>query len=311
LKVRDFGEFGLIEKLNQILPINDKDVIVGYGDDCACVKLDNTLLLFTVDIQVENVHFLKDRIDPTDLGWKLSTSNVSDIVSCGGRPRWALISLALPKDLDYDFIKGIYEGIKQAQDYYGFFTIGGNVSSSSQVMVDMSMVGQTDRFVGRSGAKVGDFVYVSSELGLSKAGLELILMNKNFYEDFEERLIKRHYRPTARLDLLDSVLQANSCIDISDGLVSDLWHISKKSQVKIVIEQEYLKVHPDLELFCNKYGKNPYDYILYSGEEYQLALTSNKEMDLMKIGYVEEGEGVYIKSKSQIVKLDEKGFRHF
>jgi thiamine-monophosphate kinase len=311
MKVNQLGEFGLIDKLNKILPINDKDVVVGYGDDCACVKVDDTLLLFTIDIQIEGSHFIKNKIDPKDLGWKLSTSNVSDVVSCGGKPRWALLSLGLPKDLDYDFIQKVYEGIKEAQEYYKFFTIGGNVSASNQIMIDMAIVGQTDKFVGRDSAKVGDFLYISSEIGLSKAGLELILMNKSDYEDFEKRVIKRHYRPVARIDLIETVKQANSCIDISDGLVADLWHISEKSNVKIVIQKDKLPIHPDLALFCKKYNKNPYEYILYSGEEYQLALTSNKELNLIKIGYVEEGIGVYLKTEKETKLLDKDGFKHF
>lgn len=311
MKIENLGEFGLIDKLNHILPIDDKDVIVGYGDDCACVKVGNDLLLFTVDIQVEGSHFIKEKINPKDLGWKLSTSNVSDIVSCGGKPRWALVSLALPKDLDYEFIKGVYEGIKEAQDYYGFFTIGGNVSSSKQLMIDMSMVGQTDIFVGRDKARVGDFVYISSNLGLSKAGLELILMDKDSYEDFEKKLIEKHYRPKARIDLLENVKKSSSCIDISDGLVSDLGHVSKRSKVKIVIEKEKLPIDNNLKIFCQKYNKDPYQYILYGGEEYELALTSDKELDLIKIGYIEEGEGVYLKTQGKLEKLDDKGFRHF
>lgn len=311
MKVNQLGEFGLIDRLNRILPIDDKDVIVGYGDDCACVKLDSTLLLFTIDIQVEGSHFLKEKINPKDLGWKLSTSNVSDIVSCGGNPRWALLSLGLPKDLEYGFIEGVYQGIREAQDYYGFFTIGGNVSACNQVMIDMAMVGQTDRFVGRFGAKPGDYLYISSYLGLSKSGLELILMDKKEYEDFEKRLINKHYRPIARVDLVETVKQANSCIDISDGLVADLWHIVEKSNVKIVIEKEKLPIHPDLELYCKKYNKNLYDYILYSGEEYQLALTSAKELGLIKVGYVEEGNGVYLKEKSDLKLLEKTGFQHF
>ncbi|WP_028950409.1 thiamine-phosphate kinase [Sulfurihydrogenibium subterraneum] len=311
MKIQELGEFGLIDKLNRILPINDQDVIVGYGDDCACVKVGSEFLLFTVDIQVEGSHFLKEKINPKDLGWKLSTSNVSDIVSCGGKPRWALISLALPKDLNYEFIKGVYEGIKEAQDYYGFFTIGGNVSSSKQLMIDMSMVGQTDRFIGRDKAKAGEYVYISSNLGLSKAGLELILMNKDSYEEFEKQLIQKHYKPKARIDLLEKVKLSSSCIDVSDSLVSDLRHISEKSKVKIVIEKEKLPIDERLKMFCQKYNKDPYEYIFYSGEEYELALTSDKDLDLIKIGYVEEGEGVYLKTQGKVQKLDNRGFRHF
>ncbi len=310
-RINQIGEFGLIERLNRILPIYDKDVLVGYGDDCACVNINGKLFLFTVDIQVENSHFLKDKIKPEDLGWKLATSNVSDVVACGGLPRWALLSLALPKDLEYSFIEKVYLGIKEAQDYYGFYTIGGNCSSSNQIMIDMTMVGEAEKFISRSTAKPDQKIYLSGNLGCSKAGLELILMDKKEYEDFEIALINKHYRPKARIDLIEKIKQASACIDISDGLTSDLIHISKKSNVKIIIEKEKLKIDENLKKFCLKYGKNPLDYILTSGEEYEVALISEKDLDLMEIGYTEEGFGVFLKEGDKIVELNKKSFDHF
>jgi thiamine-monophosphate kinase len=310
-RINQIGEFELIERLNKILPIHDKDVLVGYGDDCACVNINGKLILFTVDIQVENSHFLKGKIKPEDLGWKLATSNVSDVVACGGLPRWALLSLTLPKDLEYSFIEKVYLGIKEAQDYYGFYTIGGNCSSSNQIMIDMVMVGETDKFISRSTAKPNQKIYLSGNLGCSKAGLELILMDKKEYGDFEIALINKHYRPKARIDLIEKIKQASACIDISDGLTSDLSHISKKSNVKIIIEKEKLKVDENLKKFCLKYGKDPLDYILTSGEEYEVALISEKDLDLIEIGYTEEGFGVFLKEGDRIIELNKKSFDHF
>ena len=91
------AEFEIIKKLTSILSISDKDVLIGFGDDCACVNVNGKKLLFTADIQVENRHFVRNKINPIDLGWKLVSVNVSDIVACGGIPRWGLISIAVPK----------------------------------------------------------------------------------------------------------------------------------------------------------------------------------------------------------------------
>lgn len=307
MDVKDIGEFGLIDRLTKILPIKDENVVVGYGDDCACVKVGNNLLLLTIDIQVENVHFMKEKIDPIDLGWKLSTSNVSDIVACGGKPRWALVSLGLPKDTDIDFIEKIYLGIKEAQEYYGFYTIGGNCSSSKEIVIDMALIGESDTFVSRNGAKPNQYVYLSGPLGCSRAGLELLLMDKIEYEDFEKELIKKHTKPIARVDLIDIIKQSSACIDISDGLSSDLYHVSKQSNVKIVLEKEKLPIDENLKKFCIKYNRNLLDYILTSGEEYQVALISDKELPLFKIGYTEEGFGLYLDSEP----IKERGFNHF
>ncbi len=311
---RHIGEFELIKRLSSILPINDKDVLVGFGDDTACVNVNGKLLLLTGDIQVENVHFIKSKINPEDLGWKLVSSNVSDVVACGGIPRWGLISIALPKNIDYQYVENVYKGIKKAIDYYKMFIIGGNTSSSSEMVFDLFLVGETKRFVSRSSAKAGDFIYVSDYLGLSRAGLELLLMNKNNYEDWELGLIEKHTKPTARIDLQGLIEKyASSCIDISDGLAGDLGHISEMSKVKIVIEKEKLKIHPDLRKYCDKYEKNPYHYILYGGEDYQLAFSLEKEKnleDITKIGYIEEGKGVYLKDGEDIFHIKEKGFEH-
>ncbi|GAB6071744.1 thiamine-phosphate kinase [Venenivibrio stagnispumantis] len=309
MKIGDIGEFGLIDRLSSIIKTDDKDVIVGIGDDTACVNINGKLILFTVDIQVENTHFIKDKINPEYLGWKLATTNVSDIVACGGVPRWSLISFTASKDTDLSFIEAVYKGIKEAIDYYKFSVIGGNISSSDKLAFDMFFVGETERFVGRDTAKVGDFVYLSAPVGLSRAGLELILNKQDIKEDFEEKLILNHYKPVARIDLKDTILKyANSCIDISDGLVQDLYHISEKSNVKIVLQKDKLPIDQSLLEFCNKYNKDIYDYILYGGEDYQIVLTSDKELNnMLKIGYIEEGSGVYLDN----TKLPKKGFNHF
>ncbi len=312
------GEFELINRLSKLLPINDKDVIVGFGDDTACVNVNGKLLLLTGDIQVENVHFIKTKINPEDLGWKLISSNVSDVAACGGIPRWGLISIGLPKSIDYKYIEDVYKGIKKALDFYGMFVVGGNTSSSSELIFDFFLVGETKKFIARSTAKENQSVYVSDYLGLSKAGLELLLMDKKSYEDWELELIKTHTKPIARIDLHKLIQKyATSCIDISDGLAGDLGHISKMSNVKIVIEKEKLKIHPDLRKFCDKYDKNPYHYILYGGEDYQLAFTVDKEKeeqinsnDVYKIGYTEKGKGVYLKDGKEVFHLKEKGYEH-
>ncbi len=315
---KKIGEFELIDRLSNLLPINDKDVIVGFGDDTACVNVNGKLLLLTGDIQVEHVHFIKSKINPKDLGWKLVSSNVSDVVACGGVPRWGLISIALPKNTDYKYVEDVYLGIKEALDYYKMFIVGGNTSSSSEMIFDLFLVGETERFVSRSSAKEGQNLYVSGYFGLSKAGLELLLMDKDVYEDWELQLIAEHTKPVARIDLQKLIQNyASSCIDVSDGLAGDLGHISDMSRVKIVIEKEKLKIHPNLRKFCDKYDKNPYHYILYGGEDYQLAFTVDKGKeeylnlnDVYKIGYVEKGNGVYLKTEKEFFHLKEKGFEH-
>ena len=305
------NEFELIKELTQNLKITDKDVLVGFGDDCAVVKCEEKKLLFTNDILVENKHFIKGKISGIDLGWKLISVNVSDIVASGGYPRWANISIAISNE-DINYIKEIYSGISKALDYYKFNIIGGNTSASDLLILDLFLIGETDRYITRDKAKIGEKIYISGYLGLSKAGLELLLMDKKNYDKFELELIKYHTRPTARIDLVELLKdKASASIDISDGLAGDLSHISKLSKKKLVIDKLKLTVHPLLEKYCKKYNKNPIDYILYGGEDYQIAFTTDETIkNCFEIGYVEEGEGLYLKDGDKLFKLKDIGFLH-
>jgi len=314
MKLNQIGEFKLIEKLVSLLPIDDKDVVVGFGDDCACINVNGKLLLFTNDIQVENRHFIKELQKPENIGWKLISVNVSDVLACGGIPRWSQISLGLPKNLEYSFIEEVYIGIKKALDYYGFYITGGNVSSSNEIILDLFLVGETEKFLSRKDAQEGDYIYINGFTGLARAGLELLLMEKKEYEDFEKELIRAFTKPTVDLSL-KSLLQKNAkaCIDISDGLVADLGHISKQSDKKIVLFKEKLPVNTNLKKYCKKYSKNIYDYILYGGEDYVIAFSCDKELkhkNIYKIGKVEQGKGIYLKEDKKITKLKVKGFEH-
>lgn len=313
MKLRDVGEFGLIDRISRIVLSTDPDILVSIGDDTACVKVGDRNWLLTVDTQVEDVHFIKSKIDPVDLGWKLSTSNVSDVVSCGGKPRFALVSASLPKDLEVEFVEGVYQGIKEAQDYYGFKTIGGNITSSSHIMVDMTMIGESETFISRSSAKEGHYLYLTGSTGLSRLGLEIIFSGREI-DPQEEYFVRNHYRPLARLDKLNTLLKyAESSIDISDGLVADLYHISKQSGVRIVIEKDKLPLDERLKSYCLANQKDPYDYVLYGGEDYQIAFTSRdliEEEGTYLIGYIEKGDGVYLRDEREFRRLFEKGFNH-
>ena len=310
------GEFDLIEKLTSLIDIKDSSVVVGFGDDCACVDINGKLILFSSDIQIEGSHFLKEKISPEDLGWKLISVNVSDIVACGGLPKWSLISIAFPKETEISFLEDVYKGIKKALDFYSFSLIGGNTAKANQIVFDLFITGETKRFVSRSGGKEGDILFLTGHTGLSRAGLELLLMEKKEYEDWEKQLISFHTKPTARIDFQPVVERfANCCIDVSDGLAGDLGHIEKQSKVKIILEKENLPVHPLLEKFCKKYKKDPYEYILFGGEDYQLVFSISKEKakeikNAYPIGYLEKGKGLFLKEKKNIYPIFPKGFQH-
>ncbi len=304
MRISEIGEFGLIERIKKIL---GSDLI---GDDCAHLKLSGENLLLTTDILLEDIHFLR-RYLPEAIGWKAISVNVSDVVGNGGEPKWALVSLMLP-DLEVSYVERLYEGIKRACQFYRCEVVGGNISRSEKIGIDVFLIGLSSNPVGRTKAKPGDSLFVSGTLGDSRAGLELLKMNKKDYEDFELSLIERHLRPTARVDYIKHIQKyANASMDISDGLIADASHISERSKVRIEIDASKIPLSNELKMFCEKYGKDPLDYALYGGEDYQLLFTHPKErwnpfLDMTEIGYVSEGEGVHVNGKKV-----EGGYRHF
>jgi thiamine-monophosphate kinase len=246
------------------------------------------------------------------VGWKGVSACVSDIIANGGKPLYLLITLLLP-DVELKKVDELYEGITKACEFYRVRLVGGNVVRSERLGLDLFGVGLAERFVGRSGAKVGDGIFVSGTLGDSLAGLELILMEKKHYEDFELRLIERHLRPTARIDYIAHISKyANASMDISDGLSSDIQHMAKRSGLRFSVQKEKLPLSRELLEYAKRHGKDPYSYALRGGEDYQLLFTHppsklNPFLDMTQIGTVEEGEGVFLDG----APLEAQGFDHF
>ena len=304
MRISEIGEFGLIERIKRILGSEE------IGDDCAVVPSDKKFLLLTTDALVEDVHFLGN-IPPEAIGWKAVSVNVSDIVSCGGSPRHLLISLIIP-DIDSGWVERLYEGIKSACRFYGCKVVGGNISRGERKTIDVFALGETEGPVLRCGARPGDTLFVSGTLGDSRAGLELLKEGRKDYRSYELRLIERHTRPSARIDYTKHIEKyASSCIDISDGLLQDAGHLAQNSGVALEIDPGSIPLSEELKAFCEDRGKDPLDYALKGGEDYQLLFThprkdQNPFLDMTPIGEVREGKGVFVEGREA-----EGGFSHF
>jgi thiamine-monophosphate kinase len=305
MKVSQLGEFGLIKYLKGRFSLEE------VGDDTACVKVGESFLLLSCDTLLEGRHFLGS-YPMSAVGWKGVSACVSDLIANGGKPLYLLITLLLP-DVELKKVDELYEGITRACEFYGVKLVGGNVVKSERLGIDLFGVGLAERFVGRGGAKVGDGIFVSGTLGDALAGLELILMEKRHYEDFELRLIERHLRPTARIDYIAHISKyANASMDISDGLSSDIQHMAKRSGLRFSVQKERLPLSKELLEYAKRQGKDPYNYALRGGEDYQLLFTHppsriNPFLDMTQIGAVEEGEGVFLDG----APLEAQGFDHF
>ena len=175
MKVKDIGEFGLIDRISK-RPI-DKKILVGIGDDAAVFKTDEGLQILTTDCLVEGDHFRKEWFTAMQIGMKAIEINISDIAAMGAIPKYALVSLVLPKDLDVNIIDKIYKGMRQSGEKHKVEIIGGNITHGKQLVIDIDMLGELKQqnLCLRSHAKPGDFILVTGDLGSSAAGLNLFL----------------------------------------------------------------------------------------------------------------------------------------
>jgi thiamine-monophosphate kinase len=299
------SEFELIARLAARLKPPGVPGAVGIGDDCAALPDGGGFLLLTCDAAVEGRHFTPGRTSHAAIGWRIATANVSDIVACGGRPTAALVSLGVPPGLPPETLDALYDGLARAAGHYGFDVLGGNVSGSGQLWVDLFMLGRAGRFISRAGAQPGDLLAVSGPLGDSAAGLALLLQGKAppTPPPHADALMERHLRPLARLDLVEPLAQAaTAAIDISDGLASELHHLAARSGVRLDVEAERIPRSPELIACAAAMGWDPLRMALGSGEEYALLFTVPRGGGLSAfgglgtriIGEVRAGAGVYL-----------------
>lgn len=294
------------------------------GDDAAVVGEQ----VLTSDMLVEDVDFTRD----TPLRFiarKSLAVNLSDIAAMGATPSHALLSLALPQ-WAHARIDEMLQAYAEMARQYGIEIVGGDLSRSEKLVISIAAVGRvTVRPLLRSGAKRGDRVYVSRPLGASAAGLQLLqkpaaAQMRGFAEkEFIESLVRRHVDPEPEVALgiaLAGVPQVSACIDISDGLTTDLHHLCDASGAGAAIEKERLPVYPDLLTFGPKLGINVRDVVLNGGEEYALLFTSSlRESELSSvlrrpvyaIGRITSERGVVLMEDGVARPLEAGGFDHF
>lgn len=318
MRIKDLGgEFALIGRIKNKTRLFSKEVVAGIGDDAAVLKYDkNNYLLFTTDMLVENDHFSLKYSSAEQIGMKAIEQNVSDIAAMGGMPKYAVVSLALPNDIGVEFVDGLYNGINKKSKRYKINIVGGNITHSKDIIISIAMIGFVEKkyLALRNGAKIGDFILCSGDVGKSTAGLELLRRNK------KGKSIKSHLEPKSRLELARKLVSIgiNSMIDVSDGVAPEVQHICSESSVGAVIYADKIPISKDTISDSKKIKKNPIDFALYGGEDFELVFTApkNKLKQLKKYGVTAIGEIVDRKYGVKLAKngkkLDlESGFDHF
>lgn len=314
------GEFGFIDYIKTAFP--QPEGVVGIGDDCAVLPSGEGELLFSTDLLMEGVHFLRDESSPEDVGWKAAAVNLSDIAAMGGTPVATFLSIALPKDAQGEWAERFIEGYTQISRKYDVPLLGGDTTSSlKDIAVNVGVLGRCPigKRLMRSGAIVGQTIYVTGPLGDSAAGLQAILKGVERTPEVNV-LIQRHKRPVPRVDAGRALMlsgKVGAMMDISDGIASDLKHIMKASGVGAVVALDKLPYSPELLSVCDEQGWDRYYLQTSGGEDFELLFTGPDGMEeglginVYPIGRIVPGDSLQWTVADKKVSLEFNGYKHF
>lgn len=311
MKIRAIGEFGLIDRITK--KPRDKNIVVGIGDDAAVVKTKG-LQVLTTDCLVEGDHFRTEWFTPKQIGMKAIEINVSDIAAMGAIPKYVLVSLALPKDLDVNFVEELYKGMWKVCDKYNIEIIGGNMTHCEKIVISITLAGELEQknLCVRKAAKPGNFILVSGHLGNGKAGLRLFQKNLEGFENVK----KGYLEPKANLDkALKIAPYVNSMIDISDGLAPEIRHICDESKCGAIIYKDKIPIYDQVRDIAKKLEEDEYNYALYGGEDFELVFTVSKDnLDKVNgflVGEITKNRDIILYDKGKENIITEKGYDHF
>jgi thiamine-monophosphate kinase len=308
------NEFELIARLAKSLPTNES-VVTGAGDDCAVLdfRLPDKLLLFKTDAVVEGFHFTRET-SPEKVGRKALARCLSDIAAMAGTPTAALVTIGLPKDFEPKFVEKTYDGLNALAKKFGVAIVGGETTTNpDRIFISIALLGTVARGkqILRSGAKIGDAIFVTGELGGSPAEKHL---------DFEPRLIEARW--------LAEHFSIHAMTDLSDGLAGDLPHVLKASGAGAELLKSAIPISREAKLAARRssLAKPAFAAALTDGEDFELLFTvaggdSVKLLDMWKekfpqlklscIGKIVAGDGILIRDKSGSHKLNANGYVHF
>ncbi len=336
-EIASLGEFGLIDHLTKNNEIKNASTILSVGDDAAVLDHFGKQTVITTDMLVEGIHFDLMYTPLKHLGYKSVVVNLSDVYAMNATPAQVTMSIAFSNRFSLEALDEFYEGVYAACEKYNVDLIGGDTTSSQKgFIISVTAIGEVaaDKIVKRSGAKKGDLICVSGDLGGAFLGLTLLerekkifLETKGVQPDLESQdyIIGRILKPEARKDIIEffgaNDILPTSMIDISDGLSSELLHICKQSDTGCILYEEKIPVNNIARQFAYKLELDPTACALSGGEDYELLFTlaqgdhdkivTNEEISV--VGYIsEKNEGPKIITKGgNEHKLTAQGWNAF
>jgi thiamine-monophosphate kinase len=348
MKLSQIRELSLLEEIQKRFGKYSSRILVGIGDDAALIRASSENILVTTDMMVEGIHFNLGFATPYQIGFKLVSANVSDIFAMGGKPKFLLLNVAMNKSTDKTVFDSFFNGVNQAMNLYGLSLVGGDISASQKgISVSATIIGYAKKHVMRSGAKRGDRIYVTGNLGDSACGLALLKKIKrpisleeskehgaknkdSLTKDSElyalrsmlserglswsdvEPLLRRHLTPVAR-NPVEFVGNATSMIDISDGLLIDLSRICDESKVGARIYAENLPLSSELNKVASCLNISPMKLALSGGEDYELLFTApaDKKIKAKCIGEIVKSQRVLVDTSGREKRFSAEGYQHF
>lgn len=336
--LEQLGEFGLINHLTQSIKLENNSSIKGIGDDAAVINFEDKQTVITTDMLVEGVHFNLAYVPLKHLGYKSVIVNLSDIYAMNAQPEQILVSIAVSNRFPIEALEELYKGIEIACQKYKVDLVGGDTTSSkSGLIINITAIGsaKNDELTYRSGCAERDLLVVSGDLGAAYLGLQVLerenqvfKVNPNMQPDLAtyDYIVGRQLKPEARKDIVDLLKELNvkpsSMIDISDGLSSEVLHLSKQSCFGFKIYEDKIPLDPMVIRTADEFGINPITCALNGGEDYELLFTISQtdfpkikgNPNLTVIGHVTEKNTdnyLMLKDSDSVVKLTAQGWNSF
>ncbi len=305
------SELDLISYLRKRFPKRRSEVITGIGDD-ALVLRDGYVV--STDSFFERTHFDLNYFSFYDLGYHTMAASLSDLAAMAAAPISVLIALSVSRKIGRNAIRELYDGFDELAKKYRFDISGGDIVKSDTFGLTITVIGRAKKPLLRSGARIGDKLYVSNFLGLAEAG-RIVLREKLPVSQYPNA-VRKHLYPEPRINEAFSLGKyVTSCIDTSDGLSTDAYHLAEESKIKIIIDVEHIPIHPEVGRLCDLKGLDPTRFILSSGEDFELLFTAPKlvkiaRVKIFRIGRVSKGIGLYIKVGGRERLLKPEGYEH-
>ena len=292
----------------------------GLGDDCAMVPWHGKILVLSTDLCVEGVHFKRDWLSPSEIGWRAAAGALSDLAAAGAVPVGVLVSLGIP-DGERESIDDIMAGAAEITTDVGAAVLGGDLSKAPVITINVCVIGKSERALGRAGAMPGDKLWLTDRVGSARAALGSWLAGDAPLEEVRARF--SHPVPRISVGQWLAGHGAHAMIDLSDGLAGDASHLAARSEVALVIQLDEVPLGPGVTEAAARAGSKAPVFGAIGGEDYELlaAMPSTFGADdarncqeatgveLTAIGQVERGEGVQLLLDGQPQTV--VGFDHF